>query len=102
MEELMLSNIFTIIVAIAGLASTYLGIYYKLKSSFDNQIKEAVEKEIKELKAKHELRLQALEISSKNFSNEQVRKEDLIEVRVGLKAITIRFDDLRDLIKSLK
>lgn len=101
MEQLILENLFNIFITMTGLVATYLTIYFKLKSSFSETIDQAIKKELQALEAKHELRIQALEIKTQNIDEEQVKKEDLVEVRLGLKNITMRFDDLRDLLRDL-
>lgn len=83
-----------------GLVGGMLGVYYKLKSSFTDQIKDEVMKQVGPLQGKMELRLQALELDHMSLKEVVVRKEDMADVKAEIRSLGTRIDDLRGMLKN--
>lgn len=82
------------VVTLVGVASAAYGMFSKLDKSLDARIQAAVSSGVREVEAKSDLRIQALEIKLANLDENGVRKDELSGLRSDLRAVMQRLDDL--------
>ena len=79
---------------------TALTIYFRLKSAFEDLIKELVSTKVTTLENTMALRVQALELNQATLQANTVQRSDFSEVKADLKNLMGRVDDLRSLIQA--
>jgi len=88
------------IFAVVSAIGTGVTVYYKLSASFEKKIDEAIASQVKDLEARTELRIQALDLKRSALEATVVRKEDVAELKSDMKNLVEKVADLKGLLEK--